>query len=181
MTHVFLDREFPEPLDLVGFRPDVEDSLGCFDLHRVNWEESFLSADGRRLFCHFSAPDAESVRIALRQLDADMRVHWPGTVHDAPGVGEEEIHSANVMVHRSFDEPAELDALQAIEDANVHCLETHRVRFVRTFFSADRRRMACLYQAPDAESVRIAQRQATMPMDAVVAVRRLTVDLLDPG
>jgi hypothetical protein len=66
--------------------------------------------------------------------------------------------------------------VQAIEDANAHCLEAHRVRFMRTFFSSDRRRMACLYLAPDAESVRIAQRQATMPVDSVVAVQRVTLE-----
>ena len=147
-------------------------------MHRVNWEESFLSADGQKLFCHFSAPDAESVRIALRQLDADMRVHWPGTIHKAPDVSAENILGANVVVNRSFADPVELQDLQAIEDANIHCLETHRVRFMRSFFSIDKKRMVCFYSAPDAESVRIAQRQATMPLDSVWACRRLSPDML---
>ena len=60
-------------------------------------------------------------------------------------------------------------AAQAIEDAGAWCLETHRVKFARTFFSLDRTRMICLYQAPDAEAVRMAQRQAGMPMERVWA------------
>jgi hypothetical protein len=112
----------------------------------------------------------------LRQLGADLRVHWPGTVHEAPGRPREEILDANVMVSRSFSEPVAIEDLQAIEDDNSHCLETHRVRFMRSFFSTDRKRMACLYAAPDAESVRIAQRQATMPFDSVWAFRRLSPD-----
>ena len=107
-----------------------------------------------------------------------MRIHWPGTVHDAPDVSEDEVLGANVVVHRSFDDPVALENLQAIEDANIQCLDTHRVRFMRTFFSTDRLRMACLYTAPDAESVRIAQRQATMPFDSVWAFQRLSPDTL---
>jgi len=178
MSDVFLKRSFPAALDVADLNRMVEDSLGCFGLHRVDWEESFLSAECTDLFCHFRAPDAESVRIALRQLQADMRVHWTGTIHDAPGVSEAEMLGANVLVHRHFEEPVELADLQAIEDGNVHCLEAHRVRFMRTFFSSDQRHMACLYAAPDAESVRIAQRQATMPVDSVWAVKRLAPDLL---
>ena len=178
MSDVFLQRSFPAPRDTAELAGMVEDSLGCFGLHRVTWEESFLSADRKELFCHFSAPDAESVRIALRQLEADMRVHWSGTVHDAAGVSEDEILGANVLVHRYFEDPVELAELQSVEDANVHCLEAHRVRFMRTFFSSDRRHMACLYEAPDAESVRIAQRQAKMPVASVLAVTRYSPQLL---
>jgi hypothetical protein len=57
--------------------------------------------------------------------------------------------------------------IQAIEAAGAWCLEAHRVTFVRTLFATDRRRMLCLYHAPDAESVRLAQRQANMPMETV--------------
>lgn len=178
MTDVFLEREWAEPLDDRVLHDMVDDSLGCFGLHRVGWQESFLANDQKRLFCHFSAPDAESVRIALRKLDTDMRVHWPGTVHDAPGMSQEELLSANVIVSRNFDAPVALEDLQAIEDDNIQCLETHRVRFMRTFFSIDRKRMACLYEAPDAESVRIAQRQATMPFDSVWAFQRLAPDMV---
>jgi hypothetical protein len=55
------------------------------------------------------------------------------------------------------------------------------VKFARTFFSADRRRMVCLYQAPDAESVRLAQREAAMPLDAVWAFERLGPDTMGPA
>ena len=178
MSNVFLDRQFENPLsddDLVAM---ARDSSACFDLHRVDWQESFLSEDRTRLICHYRAPDAESVRTALRSLDADMRVHWPGTVHDAPDRTPDELLGANVIVLRNFDEPVALEDLQAVEDDNAHCLEAHRVRFMRTFFATDCRRMACLYAAPDAESVRIVQRQAGMPFDSVWAFRRVSPELI---
>jgi hypothetical protein len=111
---------------------------------------------------------AECVRLALRQAGADPGQVWPGTVHI--GAGEEE---PNVVVVRQFEAPESLDDLQAIEDAGATCLEMHGVTFVRTFFSLDRQRMLCLYRAPDAESVRIAQRQAKMPLDSVWSCRFL--------
>jgi hypothetical protein len=39
------------------------------------------------------------------------------------------------------------------------------VRFLRSYFSRDRRRMICLYEAPDAEAVRLAQEKAGVPFE----------------
>ena len=142
---------------------------GCFDMHKVEWEQSFLAHDGQRMLCWYRAPDAESARMALQQLGSDMNTVWPGTVHDAADPDAPTMADANVLVERSWDEPVTMEEIQALEDAGAWCLETHRVKFVRTFFSTDRTRMACLYKAPDAESVRLAQRQAEMPVDVVWA------------
>lgn len=138
----------------------------CLDAHGVEWRQSFLATDGRRMLCWFSAPDAESARLAFRQAGGAAGPLWPGTVHDGPAPAV-----ANVLVERRFPAPVALAAIQAIEDAAAGCLETHRVRSVRTFLARDRRRMICLYQAPDAESVRLAQRQAGMPVERVWAFR----------
>jgi len=72
-----------------------------------------------------------------------------------------------VIVERRFETPVELAAIQAIETAWPGCLETHRVRFIKSYFGHDRTQMVCLYEAPDAESVRAAQRQAGMPHESV--------------
>jgi hypothetical protein len=78
-----------------------------------------------------------------------------------------------VVVERSFPEPVRFDDLQAIEDRGAWCLAAHGVRFLRSYFSRDRRRMVCLYEAPDAESVRLAQQKATLPFDAAWTARSL--------
>lgn len=77
-----------------------------------------------------------------------------------------------VVVERTFEEPQSFDDLQSIEDRFAWCLETNRVVFVKTVFSADRKRMLCFYEAPDVEAVRRAQRTAGMPYDAIYAVSR---------
>jgi hypothetical protein len=84
-----------------------------------------------------------------------------------------------VMVERRFEEPADMDALQKREDEHSWCLEEHDVRFVRSYFSRDRRTMFCVYEAPDAEAVRIAQRTAEMPFERVVSAS--CVDWTEPN
>jgi hypothetical protein len=165
MTELILERYFDPaftPGEVVELAADAAD---CFGMHRVDWEASYLSADGHKMVCNFRAPDMESARIALRQIDSDLSVFWKGSVHDAPGINATEIGKANVLVERSFDDGVVLQDIQNIEDAGIWCLEIRDVRFLRTFFSADRKRMICLYEAPDAESVRQAQREAGVPFD----------------
>lgn len=72
-----------------------------------------------------------------------------------------------VIVERVFDEPISYEELQAREEANAWCLEAYNVTYLRTYVSADSKRMICLFEAPDAESVRAANRQAGLPFDKV--------------
>jgi hypothetical protein len=164
MTQMILERSFAPPIsrqDVVGL---ARDSGWCLETYHVNWLGSVLGIDGSALVCRFEARDAESVRLALRQARADMSRLWIGTVHEAPEAPE-----PNVMVERNFESPVELADVQAREDASQWCLDAHNVRFARTYFSQDRRRMLCLYSAPDAEAVRAAQHKAGMPFDRVWA------------
>ncbi len=173
MTDVLLERRWDPPLTKQSLLEMGDNLPNCFALYRVDWDESMLSTDGTALLCRFSGPDAESVRQALRQGGADITTHWPGTVHDAPGLDESLLQTANVVVERDFPDGVEFETVQAQEEANIACLETHRVKFVRTYFSLDQRRMMCLYRAPDTESVRIAQRQAEMPVSRIWPARRI--------
>jgi hypothetical protein len=71
------------------------------------------------------------------------------------------------MVERKLDEGASFDQLQAQEDAFAWCAKQHEVTFIRSYFSKDRKRMICEYEAPDAEAVRKLQRTASMPFDRI--------------
>lgn len=73
---------------------------------------------------------------------------------------------AFVVVERELPEKRAFEDLQAMEDAAKWCLDLHEVSFIRSYFSASGTRMICLYEAPDAESVRISQRKAGLPVDA---------------
>ena len=163
-VEAFLERTFDKPLtpaDVVGGGRDAQ---WCFDLHRVRWNGSFLSLDGRTLICAFSAPDMESARLAMRDPDTDLSRFWPGTVHNA-AVGI----AANVVVERSFASPVRYEDIKALGDAVAWCLETYDVKYSHTFFSLDGKRMLCFYSAPDAEAVRNVQREAGAPVSALWA------------
>ncbi len=78
-----------------------------------------------------------------------------------------------VIVERHFETPVDFESIQSVESASAGCLQTHRVTFVQTLFSRDRKRMLCLYEAPDAESVRVAERKAGVPFDRAWACERI--------
>jgi hypothetical protein len=62
----FLERTFDEPLTPADVIDGGRESQWCFDLHRVQWNGSFLALDGRTMICSFAAPDMESARLAMR-------------------------------------------------------------------------------------------------------------------
>jgi hypothetical protein len=138
----------------------------CMAQHRVRPLQTLLAHDGRRMVCDFAAPDAEAVRRVNRQGGVPARAIWTSTIHEAPPRPERSPDPL-VVVERSFDTAVDFATVQAIEDAGAWCLDVHRVRFVRTYFARDRRRMLCLYRAPDAEAVRRTQQQMGLPFDAV--------------
>jgi len=165
MPNITVYREFEAPRKLEDVKTAINEATGCLHPWNVKWHDSFLSVDGTKMISYFDAPDAESVRTAMRQGGAPQTVQvWPGTVHEGPSDA-----SINVVVERNFDEVTSVEAVQAIEDKGAWCLDMYQVVFVRTYFSADKKRMVCLYNAPDAESVRVAQQKANMPVSAVWA------------
>jgi hypothetical protein len=171
MTDIFMERQWPQPLtetDMQG----MMSSLSCLGVHRVDWCGSLLSADGLDMFCHFRGPDAESLRIAMRGAGSPPGRIWPCSIQDAAGITAADLARANVVVGHTFDEAAGFGSRELLDDVDMGCFQIHRVRRLRSYLSADRRRMFSLYQAPDAESVRLAQHDAGLPPDRIWAVRR---------
>jgi hypothetical protein len=146
----------------------ARETAWCFDLHRVRWHGSFLGRDGRAMICRFSAADIESARLALRDPDVDLSRFWCGTVHASPNAA-----APNVVVERSFTAPVQFEDIAGIARAKAWCLDAHRVSHTHSFFSLDGKRMLCFYAAPDAEAVRVAQREAAMPVDAIWACSQI--------
>jgi hypothetical protein len=172
-TNMFLLRKFDQALSVADVRARARSSDWCYDMHKVDWRGSFLAKNGHTLLCWFTAADEESVRIALRKSGADIQYLWAGTVHEPP-----EPPVPNIVVERSFPEPVTFADIESVAKASGMCFQTHRVKYARTFFSQDRKRMLCLYEAPDVESVRIAQREAGLPVDTVWAFHTIAPEVL---
>ena len=173
MTNLILERDFEPPITTANVYGLARAGARCYDLYRIGWRESFLAAGGRSLVCSLEAPDAESARIALRTAGADTRRLWAASVHEASPAA-----TPTVLVERLFEEPVAFEGAHALEEAMGWCLEQHRVQWVRSYFSTDGRRSLCLYHAPDAESVRLAQHQAGLPFDAVWTFERIGPDTM---
>lgn len=104
MSDVFYLRPIEPPVTPQDVQAMAQHAGGCFDLHRVDWKQSFLAADGGRMLCWYEAPDAESARLALRQLGSDMNCVWAGTVvGDVPEA--EAFRSAAVAAEIALDAP----------------------------------------------------------------------------
>ena len=69
---------------------------------------------------------------------------------------------ALVVVERSFETTEDGES---VFDGDVSCFDLYQVKLVRSYLSPDRKRMICLFDAPDAESVRVANRQAGIPFE----------------
>lgn len=65
-----------------------------------------------------------------------------------------------VIVERSFEAPFTQEDLDAVEARMAPCLDLYNVRWIRSYWSADRLRMICEYEAADLASVRNVQREA---------------------
>lgn len=178
MAVVVVERAFAVPLDEAGVARVLAAGAGCSELYEVTARFHLLARDGSRLACVFEAPDAEAVRNVTRAAAFSRPLHlWAATVH--PGQGDDPVslpaaadpRYGLAVVERSFAEPVAFDDVQAMEEAGHACFEMRDVTFIRSLFATGRQRMLCLYAAPDAETVREANRLAGLPFDRVWAAR----------
>ena len=172
MAVVIVERDFAEPETFEAVNARGDRGTWCYELYGIRFAGAYFAADGRRMICTYEAPDAESVRMAQRRVDLPVSRVWSATFDRAVESAVTDTAGTDVIVERSFETPADIDALQAREDAGRWCLDLHRVRFRHSYLALDRKRMLCLYHAPDAESVRIAQRQIDMPVDDIWSAGR---------
>lgn len=175
MAVVIVERAFAEPETFEAINARGDRGSWCYELYGIRFAGAYFAADGRRMICTYEAPDAESVRMAQRRVDLPVSRVWSATCHHAsePAAADvTDVAGTDVLVERGFETAVDIDALQAREDAGRSCLDLHRVHFYHSYLALDRKRMLCLYHAPDAESVRIAQRQIDIPVDRVWSARR---------
>ena len=74
---------------------------------------------------------------------------------------------AHIVLEQSFAEPLSDAAWGEMSKRLDPCLDVHRGTWVRSYFAADRKRIICEFEAPDAESVREALHNAGVPFDRV--------------
>ena len=148
MSDVFYLRPIDPPIALADVQIMAQHAGGCFNLHRVDWRQSFLADDGARMLCWYRAPDAESARLALRQLGSDMNAVWAG---EAFGDGSPipETSKARVVAEIVVGEPLARD-----EPARrIPALREQGIEPIGGFLSARGTLLVLLFAAADVRAV----------------------------
>lgn len=144
-------------------------ATGCLELHRVAWQESFVSEEGRRMICHFRAPDAESVRLAFRQGGVPVESVWTGTVHDD---GTWPV-TANLVVERTLLPVLAAAPEVALEHLQTELLKPSGLQLARAIVISARSSLVCACRAPDASAVRLARTLMNAAIDRVWTCRQV--------
>jgi hypothetical protein len=79
------------------------------------------------------------------------------------------------LIERNFAE--EVEATKDIADNIVRINNEEGVRWLFSFLSPDKRKTYCLYEAPNAEAIRIAARRANLPADLVIEVSEIRPEM----
>jgi hypothetical protein len=180
---VFVERLFDPPLRAHEIEAVLQPRRSRLTARGIEWREGFLDRSGRRMLCRFNALDEAAVRHALRLVHVEVSALWAGRAY-TPGLlpvpDSTAVSSSLVLAQHQIEHPVTLADLRTVESLCEWCFETHRIRLIRILVSMDFRRIVYLYCAPDAESVRLAHRQAGLGLDHVWPYREVT-SCMPPG
>jgi hypothetical protein len=79
------------------------------------------------------------------------------------------------LIERNFAEALEVTKEGAEQVRQIN--DEEGVRWLFSFLSPDKRKTYCLYEAPNAEAIRIAARRANIPADVVIEVAELRPEM----
>jgi len=79
------------------------------------------------------------------------------------------------LIERNFAEALEVTKEGADQVRQIN--DEEGVKWLFSFLSPDRRKTSCLYEAPNAEAIRIAARRANIPADVVIEVSEVRPEM----
>jgi hypothetical protein len=79
------------------------------------------------------------------------------------------------LIERNFAEALEVTKEGAEQVRQIN--DEEGVKWLFSFLSADKRKTYCLYEAPNAEAIRVAARRANIPADVVIEVSELRPEM----
>ena len=80
MERVIMEQTFETPITDERVQAFARRMDECLELRNGAWARSYLARDRKRMFCEFYAPDAESVRDALRSANVPFDRVWSAEV-----------------------------------------------------------------------------------------------------
>jgi len=158
LVDVFVQRRFDAADTRGRERPDSARLDPCLDLHGIRHENSYLARDGQRILCHFRAPDAESLRMALQVTGIDYDALWTGAVNQLPGAAE-----FALVVERIFERPLNTEQERACRATTARRLLDLGVEPACVLLSRSRKRLLWLCRVGTPAAVRAAEAELSGP------------------
>ncbi|MGD2128210.1 MAG: hypothetical protein PVJ33_00740 [Lysobacterales bacterium] len=125
---------------------------GCLVLHGIRRRRSYITGDGTRVLWHFRAPDAESLRMALRVAGIDYDELWTSGVRSSAGAAD-----VMLVVERSFEHPIGIEQERRCRAGMRRRLQSLGMEPARTVLSRCRRRLLWLCRTTTPEAVAAAE------------------------
>jgi hypothetical protein len=80
MARVIAEQLFAQPMSDDDYAVVAKRLDSCLAVRNAAWRRSYVSMDRRRITCEFEAPDAETVREAMRMADIPFERVWTAEV-----------------------------------------------------------------------------------------------------
>jgi Nickel responsive protein SCO4226-like len=167
MELVVVERTFEQPVQFEDIHALDGSASWCLSAHRVRFLKTLFSRDRRRMLCLYEAPDAEAVRRAEGEARATFDRAWTCAQLPIGSPGNQAPAAEYVVVERLFPEPVTPEFFANALREKGWCLDLHRAEYVEGYLATDGLRAVCVFRAPDAESVRLANNQAGVPYTKV--------------
>jgi hypothetical protein len=164
MALVVVERVFERAGDFDELRAREDAVSWCLATQRVRLLRAFLSLDKQHMVCVYEAPDAESVRTTQRAVGLPVSHAWTATTVVDQRVAAPAGFTLAVA-QRALPEGVTLEHVQYQATDPLGCGKRMRLVHFSTFLSLDCSRMCCAYYSPDLESVRVANREAGVPIE----------------
>jgi uncharacterized protein DUF4242 len=140
----------------------------CLEARRVRLLRSFLALDRGHVVSLYEGPDAESVREVQRAAELPLEHAYRATA-----VLDVEVERPKGFVlavaQRAFPEGMTLEEARYRATDPRGCRQRLRLHLFGAFLALDGRRLCCAYYAPDLESVRVANRESSLPFERLWA------------
>jgi len=166
MSYVVVERSFETPVDLPAISAQEKAFGWCLETHRVRFLLTYVAADRSRMLCIYDAPDAEAMRATQREAAMPFDRIWAAQLHgqELPKAPE---GKETVVVTRTHGQPVSMEQLARVSKLAGGCMQVHRVDPLGALLCTSGLRQVCLFAAPDAEAVRVANHQSQLPVDEV--------------
>lgn len=167
MELVLVERRFDQPVTFDDIQKLEEDGACHLDAHNVRFLKTFFSRNRRRMLCLYEAPDAEAVRLAEDQARVPYDRAWTCAHLRNTNAVAPAREAEYIIVERAFPEPVTKEFVMEAMKRGAWCMDLYQATYLESFLGGDGMKMVCLFQAPDAEAVRLANEKAQAPYTEV--------------